>query len=245
MTTDQINKQRKAGMLAFEILEQLSTFIKPGRNVLEIERFAKDKIEASSLTAAFLGFKDYPAVTCVSVNSAIVHGVPFDYQLREGDVLTVDLGVNNDGWLVDTARSYGVGVISEENALLLSVTEEALNAAINACRIGRKVGDIGHIVQTIVEKNNFFIIKELTGHGVGKTLQEPPSVPNFGKPNSGPKLEEGMVIAVEPIVSTHPTKIVVMEDGWTIAAQSDSICAHFEHTIAITKGDPLVLTGKP
>lgn len=245
MTADQIKKQRKAGLLAFDILNEIAGLIKPGRNVMELEEFAKKRIKSSKLLPAFLGFKDYPAVTCISVNSAIVHGIPTDYTLEEGDILTVDLGVNNDGCLVDTARSYGVGKISPENTKLLSVTEAALREAINTCRAGNRVGDIGYVVQSAVEGNGLYIVKELTGHGVGKTLQEPPSIPNFGKPGTGPKLEEGMVIAVEPIVSAKKTKVVVLSDGWTIAAQDNIPTAHFEHTIAITEADPLVLTGKP
>lgn len=235
-------EQLKAGSVAFQILEELQSKIKPGINALEIEKFAREHIERSGNKPAFLHYKGYPAVTCISVNSAVVHGIPNNYILEEGDVVTVDVGVNSNGWLVDTARTYGVGKISAENTRLLAVTEHALENAINLCQVNGFAGDIGESIQHEVESAGYAIIKELSGHGVGKTLQEAPSIPNYGKSNTGAKLYSGLSIAIEPITATKKTKVGILDDGWTIITEESVVAAHFEHTIGITENGPVVLT---
>lgn len=242
MVSDQLECQRAAGRVAYHFFEELTKLIKPGLNLLEIEQLAAQRIKEADCQPAFLGYKDYPAVTCLSVNSAIVHGIPYDYRLKNGDVLSVDIGIDNHGWLVDTARTYAVGSISAINKALLDTTQKALQNAIGVCRVGATTGDIGHIIQKTVEGEGFAIVRELTGHGVGPTLQEPPSIPNYGQPGKGSRLNAGMVIAIEPITSIAPVRVVVLSDGWTIAAEQEIVTAHFEHTIVVTDGEPIVLT---
>jgi methionyl aminopeptidase len=242
MNPDQLDKQRAAGRVAWNFFEDLKKMMKPGLNLLEIEAFARESISQSGMKPAFLGYKGYPAVTCLSVNSAIVHGIPYDYALQDGDVVAVDIGVSNDGYLVDTARTYGVGTIGKEARQLLEVTSHALDQAIEVCRASARVGDIGAVVEKCVKDAGFAIIEELTGHGVGKTLQEEPSIPNHGRPGTGATLKEGMVVAIEPITALKPVRVVILGDGWTIAAREDVLSAHFEHTIALTAEGPVVLT---
>ncbi len=234
--------QLAAGQVAWSYFEELTSFLKPGTNLLEIEQLAQKRITEAGMKPAFLGYKGYPATTCLSVNSAIVHGIPYDYQLEDGDVIAVDIGINNQGYLIDTARTYEVGKTKDSHRQLLKVTAEALDASIPLCRAGTPIGDIGATIQEYVENAGFAIVKELTGHGVGSTLQEEPSVPNFGKRGRGPRLEEGMVIAIEPITSLQPVRAVILADGWTIAADKNVVSAHFEHTILITDEAPIVLS---
>ncbi len=243
MDKTQLDSQIKGGKIAYEILEELTGIIKPGVNILELNKFAAEKIERSGCTPAFQGYKGYPDATCICVNEEIVHGIPRDYELQDGDVVTVDLGVTCNGWLVDTARTYPVGQISKTDQQLLDSTKNALDEAIKICRPGIKTGDIGSLVESLIKRDGFAIIKELSGHGVGRTLQEPPSVPNYGRPGTGTVLKEGMVIAIEPITALKPTKIAILDDGWTIMAEQGITTAQFEHTVAITNDGAVVLTG--
>ncbi|QQG50119.1 MAG: type I methionyl aminopeptidase [Candidatus Berkelbacteria bacterium] len=242
MDPKKLAKQQQAGLVAYDFFEELNSFIKPGRNLLEIEVLANKRIKEAGFKPAFLGYKGYPATTCLSVNSAIVHGIPYDYELDDGDVVAVDIGINNDGMLVDTARTYGVGKITTTNQRLIDTTRIALEEAVKLCRPGHTTGDIGACVQGIVEKAGFAVIEELTGHGVGTTLQEAPTVPNYGRPGQGVALQAGMVIAVEPITAIRDVKVVILADGWTVAAKEDVVTAHFEHTILITEDEPVVLS---
>lgn len=237
-----VTLQRAAGRVAWDFFEELNATIRPGVNILEIEQLAQKRIEKAKMKPAFLGYRSYPAATCISVNSAIVHGIPTDELLQEGDVVAVDIGINNQGYLVDTARTYGVGQISSQDTNLIEVTALALENVIPLCRNGVMTGDIGSFIQNQVKEAGFSVVKELTGHGVGETLQEEPSVPNYGKAGQGKRLSAGTVIAIEPITTIRPVKVVVMADGWTIAATDDTTSAHFEHTLLITDGDPIVFT---
>lgn len=237
-----IELQKAAGQVAWNFFEELSALIRPGLNLLEIEELARQRIADAGMKGAFLGFKGYPAVTCLSVNSAIVHGIPYDYVLRDGDVVAVDIGINNDGFLVDTARTYGVGQLSAANKKLIQVTYDALEAVIPLCKADTPIGDLGAAIQEIVEGAGYSVVEELTGHGVGKTLQEEPSIPNYGKRGRGRKLEQDMVIAIEPITAIKPVRAAVLADGWTIIAQPDVATAHFEHTLLVTSGEPIVFT---
>lgn len=233
---------QRAGKVAAQTHQLIKEAIQPGVNLLELEKIAAQSIKQAGMKPAFLGYKGYPAVTCLSVNEEIVHGIPHDRVLVAGDTVAVDLGVSCDGWIVDTAHTHPVGTIDKNSQKLLSVTKSALYAAIEVCRAGRKIGDIGESVQSVVEQAGFFIVKELTGHGVGRTLQEAPNIPNFGKKGTGKVLEPGLVIAVEPITSALPTDIAILDDGWTIVAEPPCHCAHFEHTLIITDHDPIILT---
>lgn len=237
-----IELQRAAGQVAWDFFEEVAKIIRPGLSLLKIEELARQRIAQSGMRGAFLGFKGYPAVTCLSVNSAIVHGIPYDYDVREGDVVAVDIGINNAGYLVDTARTFGVGKLSEANSKLIQVTSDALEAVIPLCVVGTAIGDLGAVIQEMVEGAGFSVVEELTGHGVGATLQEEPSIPNFGKRGRGRKLEAGMVIAIEPITALKPVRAAVLADGWTIVAEPDVATAHFEHTLLVTDGEPIVFT---
>lgn len=239
----QINKDLiVAGKIAAETHREVAALAVVGVNLLEIEKKVKELIAASGSKPAFLGYKGYPSASCLSVNSAVVHAIPQNYVLKSGDVLSVDLGVEKNGWIVDTARSYAIGTVPPRVTELLSVTKKSLDEAIKVARVGNTTGDIGHVVQTIVEKAGFHIIRDLTGHGVGKELQMPPSIPNYGKPGTGVKLKEGMILALEPITAIEPVRLTIENNNWTIRAHPDVICAHFEHTIVITKNGPVILT---
>lgn len=232
----------QAGKLAAAIHREVAKKIKPGLNLLEIEQYVDERIRKSGMLPAFYGYKGYKYATCLSVNEEIVHGLPHDYTLAAGDIISVDLGVSCNGWMVDTARTHAVGKITPKLQQLLASTNQALSVAINEAKVGNTVGDIGAVVEKTVKDAGFFVVKELTGHGVGKTLQEPPTVPNFGRKGSGTQLKVGMVIAIEPITSVDQTDIAVLSDGWTIIARNGSPCAHFEDTVLITEDGPVVLT---
>ncbi|HSX42011.1 MAG TPA: type I methionyl aminopeptidase [Candidatus Saccharimonadales bacterium] len=241
MADNKLVALQAAGQVAAQIHQEVAAMIKPGLNLLEIEALANKRINEAGMKPAFPTNK-FPATCCLSVNEEIVHGLPHDFELAEGDVLKVDLGVMSDGWMVDTARTHGVGQISNDAKRLLTVTEAALEAAIKVCRAGNHVGDIGAIVEQTVKAGGCAVIRDLSGHGVGRTLQEEPTIPNFGRPGTGPILKEGMVLAIEPITCLKATKIAVLSDGWTIIAQNGLATAQFEHTILVTDNEPLILT---
>lgn len=236
------DKLVKAGLVARKAHLAAAKIINPNVTAIQIEEAVKQVIKKSGMNPAFLGYKNYPAATCISVNDEIVHGIPSDLILRKGDIVAIDLGVENDGAIVDTARSHPVGKISKKSKELLDATELALKKGIEQARVGKKTGDIGAAIEKVVESAGFYIVKELTGHGVGTTLQEPPSIPNFGKPGTGTSIEEGMVLAIEPITSTKNTQIALKSDNWTIVASDKCMTAHFEDTVLITKDGPVVLT---
>ncbi len=231
-----------AGQTAHQIHQEVKAMIRPGLNLLAIEEKVKDMTCRSGMQPAFLGYHGYPATSCLSVNSVVVHGIPTNYTLRVGDVVTVDIGVKNGGWIVDTALTHPVGQISAEATQLIEITKKSLTEAIKQARAGRHVGDISFAIQQIVEAAGFYIIRELTGHGVGKKLQMPPSIPNHGRAGNGPELKEGMILAIEPITALKPVKVTIDNDKWTISASPAVVCAHFEHTVFVTQGDPVILT---
>lgn len=232
----------RAGKLAGQIHQAITDTIGVGVNVLDIEELAARMIKEAGLKPAFQGYKGYPAVTCISINEEIVHGLPRRYALESGDIVKVDLGVNCDGWLVDTARTHLIDEVDDASKRLLAASEAALTAAIDLCRDGVHVGSIGATVEKIVTDAGFAVVRDLTGHGIGRTLQESPSIPNFGHVGRGPILHAGQAIAIEPITSVIPTDIALLKDGWTIIATEPTISVHVEHTILITDGDPIVLT---
>lgn len=242
ITPDARDRLIRAGQLAATAHEAIGRLIKPGLNILAIEKLATELIAKGGLQPAFLGYKGYPAVTCISVNDEIVHGIPRSYVLKEGDVVAVDLGVADGPYLVDTAWTHPVGQVSPEKQRLLATTHLALERAIGVCRIGGHINDVGRVVEPLVTKAGFAVVEELNGHGVGPTLQERPTIPNYRTPNRGVPIEAGMVLAIEPITSILPTDVETDDDGWTIRAKNGTVSAHFEHTILVTDGDPLVLT---
>ncbi|MFN3921872.1 MAG: type I methionyl aminopeptidase [Caldimicrobium sp.] len=234
---------RVANALVMEILLTLKEEVKPGKSTYEFEERALELCEKKGVKPAFKGYRGYPYALCISVNEEIVHGMPRkDKILREGDIVSFDFGVIYEGYYGDAALSVGVGKISELAERLLKTTEEALNLAIEKARIGNKIGDISFAIQSRVEREGFNVIRDFVGHGIGRSLHEPPEVPNYGRPGRGPKLEAGMVLAIEPMVSAGSWEVEILEDGWTAVTKDRSLACHFEHSIAITSSGPKILS---
>ncbi|OGW56487.1 MAG: type I methionyl aminopeptidase [Nitrospirae bacterium RBG_16_43_8] len=241
-TPDEIEKMAKAGKIVAEILENLKAFVKPGITTKEIEMFAEEKIISKGGTPAFKGYRGYPASICTSVNNQVIHGIPSRVRLNEGDVLSIDLGVYRDGFYGDGAVTMPVGEVNPLAKKLLKVTEEALYKGIDKATPRNRVSDISYAIENYVEANGFSIVKAFVGHGIGMSLHEEPQVPNFGVSGQGPRLREGMTIAIEPMVNTGGHEVSILDDGWTAVTLDGGLSAHFEHTIAITDGDARILT---
>mgnify|MGYP001575130348 FL=1 len=241
-TPEEIEKMAKACKIVAEILEDLKAFVKPGITTKEIEMFAEEKIISKGGTPAFKGYRGYPASICTSVNSQVVHGIPSRVRLNEGDVLSVDLGVYSDGFYGDGAVTLPVGEVSPLAKKLLKVTEEALYKGIDKATPRNRVSDISSAIENYVEANGFSVVKAFVGHGIGMSLHEEPQVPNFGISGQGPRLKEGMTLAIEPMVNTGGYEVNILDDGWTAVTLDGGLSAHFEHTIAITDGDARILT---
>jgi len=241
-TPEEIEKMARACRIVAEILEELKAFVKPGITTKEIEMFAEEKIIASCGTAAFKGYRGYPASVCTSVNNQVVHGIPSRLRLNEGDVISIDLGVYKNGFYGDGAVTLPVGKVSPLAKKLLKVTEEALYMGIDKATPRNRVSDISSSVQSYVEANGFSVVRAFVGHGIGMSLHEEPQVPNFGISGQGPRLKEGMTLAIEPMVNSGGYEVSLLDDGWTAITLDGGLSAHFEHTIAITDGDARILT---
>lgn len=242
-TQKEIEILRKANAIVMEILFSLKEIVRPGVSTFEFEELANELCEKKRVKPAFKGYRGYPYALCVSVNEEVVHGMPRkDKILKEGDIVSFDFGVIYDGYVGDAAITVGVGQISDVARRLLETTEEALYLAIEKARVGNKIGDISHAIQKRVEREGFNVIRDFVGHGIGRSLHEPPEVPNYGKPGRGPKLEPGMVLAIEPMVSAGSYEIVILADGWTAVTKDGSLSAHFEHSVAITPSGPIILS---
>ena len=234
---------RKAGRVTAAILKKLKGVIKPGMSTKNIEEFCEREISRyPGMEAAFKGFMGYPASCCVSINEEIIHGIPSQRKVKEGDLVSVDLGIKYKGLFVDTAYTYTIGKTTPLAKRLVKVTKKSLKAGIKRIKAGKKVGDISSAVQRYVEKNGFSVIRKFVGHGIGRSLHLPPEVPNFGEEGKGEELGVGSVIAVEPMVSAGDFNVDVLDDGWTAKTRDNSLAAHFEHTIAITSEGPWILT---
>ncbi|MCS7281335.1 MAG: type I methionyl aminopeptidase [Desulfobacterota bacterium] len=242
-TEEEIEKIRTASKYAMEILLYLGEFIKEGIRTKELEKICEEKIKAlKKVRAAFKGYNGYPFMLCVSVNEEIVHGMPSDRILKEGDIVSLDFGVIYEGYYGDVAVTYGVGKISKAAQKLIDVTREALFKGIEMAREGNRLYDISHAIQSHVEGNGFSVVKEFVGHGIGRSLHEEPQIPNFGEKGTGPRLKKGMVLAIEPMVNMGRNEISIAENGWTAYAKDMSLSAHFEHTVAITEKGPEILS---
>jgi len=246
----EIDLIRESSRIVAEVLRLVGVEVKPGVTTLELDRLAEEYIRSFMASPAFKGYGSnqhnlFPATLCTSVDSEVVHGIPGKRVLKDGEILSVDVGVKKDGYYGDGAWSFPVGEISEEKERLLRVTEEALYRGIEQAVEGNRVHDISYAVQEHVEANGFSIVRDLVGHGVGKQLHEEPSVPNFGEPGTGVRLKSGMTLAIEPMVNYGTWKVNVLADGWTIVTQDGMPSAHFEHTIAIVNGKPEILTQLP
>ncbi len=243
LSRQELITMRKAGRVASAILKKLNGFIKPGILTKNIEEFFEREIDRyPGMEAAFKGFKGYPASCCVSVNQEIIHGIPSQQVVNDGDLVSVDLGIKYKGLFVDTAYTYIIGKASLLAKRLVKVTRQSLKAGIRRIKSGRSVGDVSSAIQKCVEKNGFSVIRRFVGHGIGRSLHLPPEIPNFGDAGKGSELLEGCVIAVEPMVAAGSSAVDILDDGWTARTKDNSLAAHFEHTIAVTKNGFEVLT---
>jgi methionyl aminopeptidase len=238
----EIDRMRRANAVVANVLAELRAVVKPGVTTAELDSLAERRVRAEGAEPAFKGYHGYPATICASVNQEVVHGIPSRRALVEGDVVSIDLGVRLDGFYGDAAVTVAVGTIADRTAELLRVTEEALHRAIAKVRVGGRVSDLGHAVQGHVERHGFSIVREFVGHGIGASLHEEPQIPNYGGPGRGPRLSEGMVLAIEPMVNLGKPAVKVLGDGWTAVTTDGLPSAHFEHTVAVTTEGPLVLT---
>ncbi|MGE3508335.1 MAG: type I methionyl aminopeptidase [Vicinamibacterales bacterium] len=241
----ELEKMRAAGRLVGEVLTLLASKVAPGVTTADLDRLAEQTIVDAGATPAFKGYHGYPATICASVNDEVIHGIPSGRRvLDEGDIISIDVGAQLDGYFGDSAITLPVGQVSEEAATLLRVTEESLFKAIEQVRPGNRLSDIGHAVQRHVEAYGFSVVREFVGHGIGQKMHEEPQVPNYGEPGRGPRLSEGMVLAIEPMVNAGKPAVKVLADGWTAVTRDRSLSAHFEHTVAVTADEPWVLTAR-
>lgn len=236
---------RAAGRLVGQVLTELTQAVAPGVSTGDLDRIAEQLITDAGAVPAFKGYHGYPATICASINDEVIHGIPSGTRVLEpGDIIAIDVGASLEGYFGDTAVTLPVGPVSEEAARLLRVTEESLYKAIECVRPGGRVSDIGSAVQRQVEAHGFSVVREFVGHGIGRQMHEEPQVPNYGEPGRGPRLAEGMVLAIEPMVNAGKPAVKVLSDGWTAVTRDRSLSAHFEHTVAVTAGEPWILTAR-
>jgi methionyl aminopeptidase len=246
-SAEEIDIIARGGRIIAELFRELESRVAPGVATGELDRFAEEFIRGhEGAEPAFKGLYGFPASICASVNQEVVHGIPSPYRtLAEGDIISVDVGVKLDGWFSDSARTFPVGEVDEETERLLEVTRAALEKGIEAARPGNRLGDIGHVIQQHAEDAGFTVVRELVGHGIGREPHEDPQVPNYGRPGRGPQLEEGLVIAIEPMVNLGVADVRTLPDRWTVVTADQRKSAHFEHTVAVTADGPRVLTAAP
>jgi methionyl aminopeptidase len=241
----ELQKMREAGRLVGEVLTLLSAAVAPGVSTADLDALAEARILEAGATPAFKGYHGYPATICASINDEVIHGIPSGRRvLGEGDIISIDVGASLDGYFGDSAITLPVGQVSEGAATLLRVTEESLYKAIERVRPGARISDLGHAVQRHVEAYGLSVVREFVGHGIGQQMHEEPQVPNYGEPGRGPRLAEGMVLAIEPMVNAGKPAVKVLSDGWTAVTRDRSLSAHFEHTVAVTAGEPWILTAR-
>jgi methionyl aminopeptidase len=241
-TPAEIDKMAAAGAILVRTLALVESKIRPGITTADLDAAAERFIRSQGATPAFKGYRGFPGSLCTSPNSMVVHGIPGPYELSRGDVLSVDCGVVLDGWVADAARTFAVGSISPTARKLLTVTEASLHAAAAQCRPGNRLGDVSHAVQEVVEAEGLSVVRSLVGHGIGRDMHEDPQIPNYGPAGKGVKLEEGMVFAIEPMVTVGRHAVRMGDDHWAIYSQDGSLAAHFEFTIAVTAEGPRILT---
>jgi methionyl aminopeptidase len=241
-TPEEIDRIAAAGAILVRTMNLLAGKIRPGVTTAELDSAAEKFIRSQGAEPAFKGYRGFPGSICTSPNSMIVHGIPGRYRLARGDILSVDIGVIHDGWVADAARTFAIGPTTPIARKLLTVTEEALFAGVEQCRAGHRLGDVSHAIQKHVEAAGLSIVRTLVGHGIGRDMHEDPQIPNYGTPGTGVPLEEGMVLAVEPMVTAGRHGVRVGDDHWAIYSQDGSLAAHFEFTVAITREGPRILT---
>jgi methionyl aminopeptidase len=241
-TPAEIDKMAAAGAILVRTLKLLEGKVREGVSTADLDQAAERYIRSQGATPAFKGYRGFPGSICASPNSMVVHGIPGPYRLERGDIISIDVGVVLDGWVADAARTFAVGPISPVAEKLLDVTKASLFDAVEHCHPGKRLGDVSHAVQQRVEGEGLAVVRSLVGHGVGRSMHEDPQVPNFGEPNKGRLLEEGMVLAIEPMVNAGRHTVRMGDDGWAIYSQDGSLAAHFEFTVAITADGPRILT---
>src|SRR5262245_10574014 len=238
----QIALMRRAGRVVAEMHEVCTRAAKPGATTADLDAAARDVLERRGARSNFLGYHGFPAVACISPNEVIVHGIPDERVLQDGDIVSIDCGAIIEGWHADAALTVPVGQIDQGSQRLIDVTKESLDAAIGAVSVGNRLGDVGAAVQQVVEAAGFSVVREYVGHGIGTAMHEEPDVPNYGPPGRGLRLREGIVLAIEPMVNVGRPGTVTLDDGWTVVTADGSRSAHFEHTIALTPDGPEILT---
>jgi methionyl aminopeptidase len=241
-SANEIEKMAAAGRIVAETIAHVGEQLEPGVTTRELDRIAEEVIRSHGGIPTSQGYRGYPAAICISPNAMVVHGIPGDYEVRDGDLITIDVGVTLDGYITDSAYTFPVGEVSDEAQRLLDAGREALQAGIAQARPGNRVGDISSAVQQHVEGAGFSVVRSLVGHGVGRSYHEDPHIPNFGAPGRGPILAEGMTLAIEPMITAGRPEVFVHEDEWSISTEDGSLAAHFEHTVAITAAGPRILT---
>jgi len=238
----EIERIRKASQIVARTLNLLEAHVQAGITTRELDQIAESEIRKAGAIPAFKGYRGFPATLCVSVNEEVVHGIPSDRKLKEGDIVGLDLGCIWDGYYGDAARTYPVGEISEEALRLLKTTEESLMIGIDQARAGNRIGDIGYAVQSHAESNGYSVVRDFVGHGIGRNLHEDPQIPNYGNRGQGPRIKAGMVLAIEPMVCQGRADVEVLSDNWTAVTRDRSLAAHFEHSVAITENGPEILS---
>jgi methionyl aminopeptidase len=239
----ELEKMHRAGLVVWNVLNELKQIVRPGMTTMDLEKYAERRVMEQGGRPAFKGYRGYPCVLCTSINAEVVHGIPSaTRRIEEGDILSLDFGVEMEGYYGDAAVTIPVGGIAPETERLLRVTRESLDRAIDQARPGNRLSDISHAVQSWVERNGFSVVRELVGHGIGTRMHEDLQLPNYGEPGHGPRLREGMTLAIEPMVNVGKPAIRILDDEWTAVTADGSLSAHFEHTVAITSNGPWILT---
>jgi methionyl aminopeptidase len=241
-TAAEVDTMRRAGVVVASTLELLRNEARPGVTTGELDRLAEEHIRSHGGVPTFKGYRGFPGSICASPNEMIVHGIPGPYELKDGDLLSVDVGVTLDGYVADSAITIAIGPVPDRARELIEVCQEALQAAIEQCRSGNRLGDISNAVQTVVEARGFGVVRALVGHGVGRSMHEDPQIPNYGPAGRGPKLAPGMVFAIEPMITAGGWSVRGGDDGWAVYTEDGSLSAHCEHTVAITDNGPRILT---
>ena len=240
----EIELLKNAGSIVYQTHQYLKRYIKEGITTKELDKLAEDFIRSKDATPSFKGYEGFPSTLCTSINSEVVHGFPSDRKLKNGDIISIDIGACYKGYHGDSAWTYTVGEVDEKTKQLLEDTEKSLFVGLEQVKPGNRIGDIGYAIEQYARKHNLGVVRELCGHGVGTSVHEDPEVPNYGIPNTGPRLKEGMVIAVEPMLTLGSPKVFLHDNDWTVDTQDGSLSAHFEHTVVVTKDGYQILTGE-
>ena len=238
----QIELMREAGKIVAETHQILKEAVRPGISTLELDKIAEDNIRKYNAIPSFKGYGGFPGSICASVNDEVVHGIPSSRILKEGGIVSLDIGAYYKGYHSDSAKTHGVGVISEEDRKLIEVTKQSFYEGIKFAKEGYRLSDISHAIQEYVEKYGFAVVRDLVGHGIGTQLHEDPQIPNYGLPGKGPRLQSGMVLAIEPMINAGRYKVKILSDDWTVVTADGKKSAHYEHTIAITEDEPIILS---